>query len=244
MRLISRVMLAAIAVLVAWRIGPAFIDGLSWFFPKFGGALYSMAPQISGHDAAFWFKFIVSIILFWLIFKGVSLVFGFMLPKAQAFGTTKAVRRLQGVSAEALLIFSLFMGVSLIDAMMRDVPRQPYKGGGKGPIDMDPLGTPIDSHKGKGLEDATDEPIDKPQEPPRKEPEYDPLDPDAVKAEAEKERAAKQKEPERTYIGAPWAFTYPAEGETYEAWMARKHPGASVDEWIRKWNQVRPNDKK
>ncbi len=66
-----------------------------------------MTPDIGVKDAAFWFKFLLGIVLFWLLFRFLGLAFGFMAPKAQQFGTTKLVRRFQGLCAE-LAVFAFF----------------------------------------------------------------------------------------------------------------------------------------
>jgi hypothetical protein len=123
MRFVSRIALALLAVLFAWRLGPAFVSGLASFFPAFGGFVTWLLPNMQGRSALQWFEFVVAIFLFWLIFKGAGVALGFMVPQAQLFGTTKALRRFQGLCGEGFIIFSLFIGVSFIDAMMRDAPR-------------------------------------------------------------------------------------------------------------------------
>jgi type IV secretion system protein VirD4 len=71
-----------------------------------------LTPDMGGKDVTFWFKFLLGIVLFWFLFKLLGAVFGFMAPKAQQFGTTKLVRRLQGLVAETVLYCLLFVGIA------------------------------------------------------------------------------------------------------------------------------------
>jgi hypothetical protein len=114
----SRIATAFLVLILAWNFGQYLFDGLSLIAPSIGELLVQLMPQnVSGHDTEFWGKFIVSILLFWIGLKLFGLVFGFATPKAQQFGTTKLVRRFQGLCAELTLIGGIFSVFILTTAM-------------------------------------------------------------------------------------------------------------------------------
>ena len=113
----SRIALFLLLVVVAWYFGPILFSLLSLVAPSVVDTLVWFTPTLSGHTPSYWFEFILSIILIWIFFKIFTGMFGFMAPKAQQYGTTKSVRRIQGVIAE-LAIIGLFFGIFITGAAM------------------------------------------------------------------------------------------------------------------------------
>jgi hypothetical protein len=104
----SRIVLAIIAVPIAWRFGPALLSFIGSLLPVFGWLLSFLMPDFGSTTIDQIFRFLLTLVLFWLIFRGFGVAFGFLAPKAQQFSTTKLVRRLQGVVAELAVLAGLF----------------------------------------------------------------------------------------------------------------------------------------
>jgi hypothetical protein len=211
-------MLAILAVLVAWRIGPYFIDALGFLFPKFGGEVSYWMPNVSGRSAGDWFKFFLAIILFWFLFKALGLALGFMVPQAQLFGTTKAVRRFQGLCGEAFIILGLFIGVTLVDAMMRTPPAQPAQS-------EQPVETPKPS-----------------QPPPVSEDEIKRRKEEQLKFERESREKMDEIEAQRLWNlrftkDAPPGVTEMQWTDIFLAWMEKKPADVTNVEWQSRWTR-------
>jgi hypothetical protein len=104
----SRIALAILAVPIAWRWGPALLSFLAGLLPLLGSLISFMTPSFGSATIDQLFRFLISLVLFWFIFRGLGLAFGFLAPKAQQFATTKLLRRVQGVVAEIALLAALF----------------------------------------------------------------------------------------------------------------------------------------
>ncbi|HRC27335.1 MAG TPA: hypothetical protein PKX87_07895, partial [Alphaproteobacteria bacterium] len=118
----SRIALAILAVPFAWRWGPALLKGIGGLGGVFAALVSFLTPNLGRASGEHWFEFLIGIVLFWFIFKGLGLMFGFLMPKAQQFATTKGIRRFQGVCAEVGIIAVLFLAVSFLGGFM--VPYQ------------------------------------------------------------------------------------------------------------------------
>lgn len=107
--MLSRILYLCIVALLAWNFGGAAMWFLERFLPFVWAGIVSIAPKEGPpRDATFWLNFAVGMIFFWVLLKLTGLSFGFMLPLGQRFGTTKLVRRIQGVMAEVILFFVVF----------------------------------------------------------------------------------------------------------------------------------------
>jgi hypothetical protein len=110
-----RIGLILLAVLLAWNFANPLIDGLSGSLPAMFGLAALLAPaNLTGQGVIFYFKFVVAILVFVLLLKGLIVLSGFGLPMGQKYSSTKFLRRIQGVWAEVMVILFFFFLVPLV----------------------------------------------------------------------------------------------------------------------------------
>jgi type IV secretion system protein VirD4 len=107
-----RIVLAILALLLAWHFGPATLALLVIVVPAAASVLGFLMPDFTGQSFAFYLQVIITGFLFWWLLRAALFVFSFALPEAARFTNTKLVRRMQGVAAE-LAIVGLFSGIGI-----------------------------------------------------------------------------------------------------------------------------------
>ncbi len=101
-----------LAIPVAWYYGPEVIDGLGKTFPFLAGLFAILFPDFQGRAPTDYLKVALAVVFLWWLTRAAGVFFGFALPQAQRYTTTKSVRRLQGVCGE-VFVFSIFAGLVL-----------------------------------------------------------------------------------------------------------------------------------
>ncbi|HJT30069.1 MAG TPA: type IV secretory system conjugative DNA transfer family protein [Pyrinomonadaceae bacterium] len=99
-----------LAGILAWCFGPFLLNELTAVGPilKEFGSIFTLFSLI-WRGPGFFLQFLVAIIVFWFLLKAIGMLFSFALPKSQRYGTTKFLRRVQGFSAEIILVLSAFL---------------------------------------------------------------------------------------------------------------------------------------
>lgn len=124
----QRIWLLLLAFPLAWNFGPLLLDAVGAAGPIAEAVISFLIPEdLGGQGLVFYFKFIVALVLFALILKALGLLFSFALPRGQRYGTTKLLRRVQGVCAELLIVlffFCLIPFVILAESGWEDTSRQ------------------------------------------------------------------------------------------------------------------------
>src|SRR5262245_33395445 len=114
----GRVVFFLFVLAIAWNFGGDLLALVSALAPFAGRFLLFLVPKnIAGRGAEFYGEFIIGIILFAICFKLAGLSFAFIRPETQRAGTTRQVRRIQGVLAEFTvfgLFFALFLGLLVL----------------------------------------------------------------------------------------------------------------------------------
>jgi type IV secretory pathway TraG/TraD family ATPase VirD4 len=110
----KKILLILFAVFLAWNFGPLFVDVLGASGPLAGAMWRLLLPSnLTGLDPTFYFKFILAIVLFYLLLQGLGVSYSFVLPKMGDYGETKLLRRVQGWIAELTIILAFFLLLSL-----------------------------------------------------------------------------------------------------------------------------------
>ncbi len=123
----QRIWLLLLAFPLAWNFGPLLLDAVGASGPIAKAVLTFLIPNnLTGQGLVFYFKFIIALVLFVFILKGLGLLLSFALPKGQQYGTTRLLRRVQGVCAELLIVlffFCLIPFAILTDSGWQDTSR-------------------------------------------------------------------------------------------------------------------------
>ena len=101
---------------LAWNFGPVLLEVIRDSGPLGKDILAFVIPEsvTTWQGFGFYIQFLIALLLFVLLLKASNLLFSFTLPKGQRYGTTKSLRRFQGIFAEVAIILFFFFLLPLV----------------------------------------------------------------------------------------------------------------------------------
>jgi hypothetical protein len=107
----KRIWRLLLVVILAWNFGAVLVDEVSMWLPTtLSFAAFLVPTNLLGQGIIFYFKFAIALVLFALLLKALTVLFGFASPKTQRYAATIFLRRIQGVWAEtAIILFYFFL---------------------------------------------------------------------------------------------------------------------------------------